>query len=131
MTTCSRHGYFWLQDRIDYFSVVAEPLILQAIEQGADCPQRSKVFRDNEFSRWQIENAFKGAHHANIGGDSALKGNWPFKNFTPANGSHKITRYGLTKTGNNILVGSPFLLQMNHVGFGKDGTAAGDARGLF
>ncbi len=81
-----------------------------------------------EIFRRQLEQLAESAHHALVAGDAAVEGDGRDDLLPARHHGDEVAREGEAEAGNDIAQRGGLLLQVNHVCFGEDAAAPGDAR---
>ena len=106
----------------------ARRLFIKDFQNRAERAHAGGVSRNNQFALFQFENVLKRLHDAFIPRDAAMKRYRLFKRFPLAEIAFVIPRHRVAQARHDVVIRRGDLLQMNHVRFGEDRAASGDAR---
>jgi len=97
-------------------------------QHRADGTHRRMVLRDNQRRLVHAEHVAERPDHARVGRDAALETDRRQKLFALADHRPEVPSHGLAQPGHDIVVGAPFLLEVNHVALGEDAAPPGNPR---
>ena len=97
------------------------------IKEAPMAPMEKKCSGMTNSPSFKLQDLGKGPPHSLIGGHPALEGNRLEDIFPLGDIAFQIPGHGKTESGDDVVIRSGLLLEMNHIGLGKDGAAAGNA----
>ena len=100
-------------------------------QRGAQGGHQLVMAGNDQLSRAQPQHVLEYAHDSLVAGHAALDQDGGREPFSTPDDALEIARQGVTEPGQDVGQRHAPLLQMNHVGLGKDSTARGEACRLF
>jgi len=120
-------GFFLCQEVIQPFKsdkCVFQCRIIEHCVYGPNSPHRGKIFRNDKFPVLQGKNISDCPFRASICRNTSYKCHRIFDVLTFGNITLEISRKRITQASYNLIIRGCNLLEMNHIGLGKNRTSS-------